>query len=88
MIRIGEGVYPDDISERNFFTPRGQYAVDQSASQTMKDSLMYKMSYYRFADLYQGGQAVDRVRNVNIPATPIKLSTLDDAYSTEVIADL
>ena len=27
MIRIGQGVYPNDIKESNFFTPRGEYKV-------------------------------------------------------------
>lgn len=84
MIRIGEGVYPDDITERKFFTSSGQYAVDQSATTTMKESLMYKMSYYRFADLYGGHKVVDRVRGQEIPNTPIQLNVLDEAYSTEV----
>jgi dolichyl-diphosphooligosaccharide--protein glycosyltransferase len=83
MIRIGEGVYPNDVSERKFFTDRGEYAVGANASPTMKNSLMYKMSYYRFTDLYGGRSARDNVRGEDIPATPIKLTTLDEAYSTE-----
>jgi len=48
MIRIGQGVYPNDIKESNFFTPRGEYKVDRDATPTMYESLMYKLSYYRF----------------------------------------
>jgi dolichyl-diphosphooligosaccharide--protein glycosyltransferase len=40
MIRIGEGVYPNDVTERSFFTAFGDYKVDEKASKTMKDSLM------------------------------------------------
>lgn len=83
MIRIGEGVYPKDISERKFFTDRGEYAVGASASPTMKNSVMYKLSYYRFTELYGGGPARDQVRGQEIPGTPIKLTTMDEAYSTE-----
>ncbi|KAH6602120.1 hypothetical protein BASA61_001437 [Batrachochytrium salamandrivorans] len=84
MIRIGQGVYPTDISERNFFTPQGEYAVDARASKAMKESLMYKLSYYRFSDLFgQGRNGRDYVRNADIPATPISLSTVDEVYSTE-----
>ena len=46
MVRIAQGVWPDEIQEPNYFTPSGDYRVDAQASQTMKDSLMYKMSYY------------------------------------------
>ena len=79
MIRIGQGVFPNDISERKFFTPRGEYAVGADATDTMKNSLMYKLSYYRFAEL--GGQ--DNVRKAMIPQTPIKLSTVEEVYTTE-----
>lgn len=41
MIRIAEGVWPDEVKEREFFTPRGEYRVDDQATETMKNSLMY-----------------------------------------------
>ena len=50
----------------------------------MKESLMYKLSYYRFADLFGGQGARDQVRGTTIPSTPIKLSVVDEAYTTEV----
>ena len=40
MVRIAEGVWPDEVKERNFFTERGEYRVDDGATQTMKDSMM------------------------------------------------
>jgi dolichyl-diphosphooligosaccharide--protein glycosyltransferase len=47
MVRIAQGVWPDEIQESSYFTPQGEYRIDDRASQTMKDCLMYKMSYYR-----------------------------------------
>lgn len=47
MVRIAQGVWPDEIQEPNYFTPQGEYRIDDKASTTMKNSLMYKMSYYR-----------------------------------------
>lgn len=47
MIRISEGIWPEDVTEGKYFSPRGEYKVDAEASETMKNSLMYKMSYYR-----------------------------------------
>ncbi|GJJ76880.1 dolichyl-diphosphooligosaccharide---protein glycosyltransferase [Entomortierella parvispora] len=82
MIRIAEGVYPNMVKESNFFTPRGEYKVDHEASQTMRDSLMYKMSYYRFAELY-GGNAVDHVRGARMPAEGPTLNVLEEAYTTQ-----
>jgi hypothetical protein len=40
MIRIAEGVWPNEVKERDFFTPRGEYKVDAQATETMKKSLM------------------------------------------------
>lgn len=48
MVRISEGIWPEEVNEQKYFTPRGEYRVDDQASETMKNSLMYKMSYYRY----------------------------------------
>lgn len=40
MVRIAEGIWPDEVKERNFFTDRGEYRVDEGATDTMKNSLM------------------------------------------------
>lgn len=47
MVRISEGIWPEEVTEQKYFTSRGEYKVDKDASETMKNSLMYKMSYYR-----------------------------------------
>lgn len=84
MVRIAEGIWPDEVKERDFFNSRGEYRVDHDATDTMKNSLMYKMSYYRFAELYGGRDAPDRVRNQNIPADrKITLDTLEEAFTSQ-----
>jgi dolichyl-diphosphooligosaccharide--protein glycosyltransferase len=40
MVRIAEGIWPDEVKERDFFTSRGEYRVDDEATPTMKNSLM------------------------------------------------
>lgn len=40
MVRIAEGIWPDEVKERNFFTARGEYRVDEEATPTMRNSLM------------------------------------------------
>lgn len=40
MVRISEGIWPDEVIERNFFTARGEYRVDDEATPTMRNSLM------------------------------------------------
>ncbi|GBE86670.1 oligosaccharyl transferase STT3 subunit [Sparassis latifolia] len=83
MVRIAQGVWPDEIQEPNYFTAKGEYKVDEGASPAMKNSLMYKMSYYRFPELFGGNQAVDRVRGQQIPKTGPTLDYLDEAFTSE-----
>ncbi|BGP15815.1 hypothetical protein JCM10213_005702 [Rhodosporidiobolus nylandii] len=83
MVRISEGIWPEEVTEQKYFTSRGEYRVDDQASETMKNSLMYKLSYYRFNELYGGGPAQDRVRNQLIPPVPIQLDTLEEAFTSE-----
>lgn len=40
MVRIAEGIWPDEVKERDFFTARGEYRVDDEATPTMRNSLM------------------------------------------------
>ncbi|KAM0752014.1 Oligosaccharyl transferase STT3 subunit [Meredithblackwellia eburnea MCA 4105] len=83
MVRISEGIWPEEVNEQKFFTSRGEYKVDGDATETMKNSMMYKMSYYRFSELYGGGPAQDRVRQQQIPAAGPVLDTLEEAFTSE-----
>ena len=40
MVRIAEGIWPSEVKERDFFTARGEYRVDDEATPTMRNSLM------------------------------------------------
>ncbi|KAJ1964137.1 oligosaccharyl transferase stt3 subunit [Dipsacomyces acuminosporus] len=81
MIRIAQGVYPDDVKEESFFNAQGQYAIGDDASPAMKKSLMHKLSYYRFNDV-MGRQGFDRVRNQKLP-TEVTLDNFEEAYTSE-----
>ncbi|KAF2146608.1 glycosyltransferase family 66 protein [Aplosporella prunicola CBS 121167] len=83
MVRIAEGIWPDEVKERDYFTPRGEYRVDDQATPAMKNSLMYKMSYYNYHTLFPAGQAADRVRGVRLPAEGPQLSTIEEAFTSE-----
>ncbi|KAL2214080.1 oligosaccharyl transferase STT3 subunit [Sarocladium strictum] len=83
MVRIAEGIWPEEVKERSFFTARGEYRVDDGATDTMKNSLMYKMSYYNYHTLFPAGQAADRVRGVRLPDQGPVLDTIEEAYTTE-----
>lgn len=45
MVRIAGGVYPH-VKEEDFYSS-GSYRIDNKASETMLNSLMYRLSYYR-----------------------------------------
>lgn len=49
----------------------------------MRNSLMYKMSYYNYNSLYPAGQAMDRVRGVRLPQQGPELSTVEEAFTSE-----
>ncbi|KAG9784187.1 STT3 subunit of Oligosaccharyl transferase, partial [Aureobasidium melanogenum] len=83
MVRIAEGIWPEEVRERDFFTARGEYRVDDQATPAMKNSLMYKMSYYNYNHLFPAGQAQDRVRGSSLPAQGPELSTLEEAFTSE-----
>ncbi|GAB7357058.1 hypothetical protein MBLNU459_g7877t1 [Dothideomycetes sp. NU459] len=83
MVRIAEGIWPEEVKERDFFTSRGEYRVDDEATPTMKNSLMYKMSYYNYNSLFPAGQATDRVRGSRLPAQGPELSTVEEAFTSE-----
>ncbi|CAJ0935386.1 unnamed protein product, partial [Mesorhabditis belari] len=87
MVRIG-GSTPEGrhIKETDYFTKGGEYSMGKEVSQTMKDSVMYKLSYYRFGQIQtEMGQppGFDRVRREEIGHKEIQLETMEEAYTTE-----
>lgn len=49
MVRIGGGVFPH-IKEEDYYG-KGSYRIDGAASETMLNSLMYSLSFYRFDEI-------------------------------------
>lgn len=86
MVRIAEGEHPKDIKESDYFTPQGEFRVDRGGSPTLLNCLMYKLCYYRFGDLkldYRAPSGYDRTRNTEIGNKNIKLTHLEEAFTTE-----
>ena len=83
MVRIAQGVWPDEVDEASFFTAQGDYRVDDGAAPAMRESLMYKMSYYRLNDLYPGSAIQDRARQTEGPSKSPRLDTLEEAFTSE-----
>ncbi|OMH82195.1 Dolichyl-diphosphooligosaccharide-protein glycosyltransferase subunit stt3, partial [Zancudomyces culisetae] len=81
MIRIGQNVYPDDLQEGLFYTPSGQYAIGDSATQKMKQSIMHKFTYFKLHDV-MGPNGADRTRNQRLPSS-VSLDYFEEVYSSE-----
>ncbi|THD21900.1 Dolichyl-diphosphooligosaccharide--protein glycosyltransferase [Fasciola hepatica] len=86
MVRIGGGEHPNEIQERDFLTPQGEYRIDNAASSTMLNCLMYKLSYYRFGEVrldMRHPAGFDRTRNVEIGKKHFTLDYLEEAFTSE-----
>eukprot|EP01023_Acetabularia_acetabulum_P012877 TRINITY_DN16075_c0_g1_i4.p1 TRINITY_DN16075_c0_g1~~TRINITY_DN16075_c0_g1_i4.p1 ORF type:complete len:499 (+),score=99.11 TRINITY_DN16075_c0_g1_i4:346-1842(+) len=84
MVRIGGGVFPE-IKEKDYLGQYG-YRVDENAGDALVNSLMYRLSYYRFAEatISQGDKAgMDRVRNTVIGKQDIKLRYFEEVFTSE-----
>lgn len=87
MVRIGGSTEKGaHIKEWDYYSPSGEFRVDKDGSQTLLNCLMYKMSYYRFGQVYtEGGKppGYDRVRSAEIGNKDFELDVLEEAYTTE-----
>ena len=84
IILILAGYYPK-VKEENFFS-KGVYRTDSSASETMLNSMMFKLSYYRFDETKPSKNAqegYDLVRGYVMGKKNIKLRHFREAYTTD-----
>jgi len=87
MVRIGGSTeLGSHIKENDYYTPQGEFRVDKEGSKTLLECLMYKLSYYKFGQLYTDSEkptGYDRVRNAEIGNKNFELSKFEEAYTTE-----
>ncbi|KAJ7532116.1 hypothetical protein O6H91_14G073000 [Diphasiastrum complanatum] len=81
MVRIGGGVFPH-IREPDYLRDN-QYRIDSMATPTMLNSLMYRLSYYRFAEATMDGNGYDRVRRTEIGKKHFKLAYFEEVFTTQ-----
>jgi len=85
MVRIGGSTDPS-IVENDYFSKSGHYRVDREASPIFMNSLMYKLCYYKFGEVFTEGNrpaGYDRVRQAEIGNKNIELKYLEEAYTTQ-----
>lgn len=87
MVRIGGSTAGGaDINEREYYGTNGEFRVDKEASPLLLNCLMYKLSFYRFGQVYTEASkppGYDRVRAVEIGNKNFKLTVVEEAYTTE-----
>jgi dolichyl-diphosphooligosaccharide--protein glycosyltransferase len=84
MVRIAAGVFPQ-IKETNYYN-RGHYRIDKGVSETMKNSLMYRLCFYRFGEVRTRGDkpsGFDTVRDAEIGLKDYDLKYFREAYTSE-----
>eukprot|EP01104_Vermistella_antarctica_P005962 TRINITY_DN16701_c0_g1_i1.p1 TRINITY_DN16701_c0_g1~~TRINITY_DN16701_c0_g1_i1.p1 ORF type:complete len:714 (-),score=194.32 TRINITY_DN16701_c0_g1_i1:220-2361(-) len=85
MVRIAGSVDPS-IQETDYFAKGGDFRVDHGGSKTLLDSLIYKLCYYGYGQVYtEHGKPTgyDRVRNVEIGNKDFELQYVDEAFTSE-----
>jgi dolichyl-diphosphooligosaccharide--protein glycosyltransferase len=66
MVRIGGSTdRGKHIKENDYYTPSGEFRVDQEGSSTLLNCLMYKMSYYKFGSVYTEGGTYNELQALN-----------------------
>lgn len=78
-VRIASGVFPKELNEADYTQPYG-YRVDEAATEKFRESVMYKMSYYRASEV-TGGQ--DHVRGSKIGYPDINFQHFEEAFTSE-----
>ena len=87
MVRIAHSNFPH-VQEASYTQPSG-YQVNHLASRAMADSLLFKLSYYRFCevDVVGKGAGYDRQRDTHVVGSPhqtrkVDLQHFEEAYTT------
>ena len=92
MVRITHGYYPK-VKESNYVSNEYGYSIDESAPEQFLESMIYKLSYYKF-DEYpyveyheetESEEVIMGYDNVRLNAISkvVKLSLFEEVYTTE-----
>ncbi|ETN09153.1 hypothetical protein PPTG_11180 [Phytophthora nicotianae INRA-310] len=90
IVKISEGVFPDDVIESEFQV-NGRYIFHENATLAMTESVLYKLSYYEFNQVEsqpakEGENPVlgwDMSRQFRIPTRDIKLRHFEHVFTSD-----
>lgn len=85
-VRIGSGVFPNDMPHEEDFYANGQYNIGSGGSPHLLNCVAYKLSYYRFGEVRLDAQhpaGFDRARNAEVGVKNVQLTHFEEAYTSE-----
>lgn len=86
-VRIGSGVYPNDMpSERDFLSGGGNFDIGPGGSPKLLNCVAYKLCYHRFGEMqteYGKPPGYDRARQRELGNKNFDLTTLEEAFTSE-----
>ncbi|OWZ19664.1 Dolichyl-diphosphooligosaccharide-protein glycosyltransferase [Phytophthora megakarya] len=90
IVKISQGVFPDDVIESEFQV-NGRYIFHENATLAMTESVLYKLSYFEFnqvesAPAEEGGDPVfgwDMNRRFSIAQRDIKLQHFEHVFTSD-----
>ncbi|KAE9333090.1 Dolichyl-diphosphooligosaccharide--protein glycosyltransferase subunit [Phytophthora fragariae] len=90
IVKISEGVFPDDVMESEFQV-NGRYIFHENATLAMTESVLYKLSYFEFnqvesAPAQEGDDSVfgwDMNRRLRIPERDIELHNFEHMFTSD-----
>lgn len=87
MLRIASNTPAGaNIKESDYLSARGIFRIDQGGTSAMTESLLYQLSYHRFATVYtDSGQpkGYDRVRRAAFGNKRFELNSFEEVYTSK-----
>jgi dolichyl-diphosphooligosaccharide--protein glycosyltransferase len=81
MIRIAADVFP--FLKVDDYEYRGSYQVYHPVPDALKQSLIYRLSYYRFGEVGDDTKGFDRVREAEIGYKDFKLKRFEEVFTSQ-----
>jgi len=85
-VRIGSGVYPNDMpGERDFYSG-GNFDIGPNGAPALLNCVAYKLCYYKFGQMhteYGKPPGYDRARGREVGRKNIELTTMEEAFTSE-----
>jgi len=86
-VRIGSGVYPNDMPhEKDFLSGGGNFDIGPGGAPALLNCVAYKLCYYRFGEIqteWNKPAGFDRARNREVGRKDFDLDTMEEAFTSE-----